>query len=193
MTPGHELEDNRNRSLSDGEEEIKKNEEKLADARKEYKEGKKGCQSRRLPTGKKRLRTPDRNLLIWKIRNGTCTTGATLIEHSSFGENAERLGAIGRVFPVLFFLVAALISLTSMTRMVEEQRISIGTMKALGYGKLSIASKYLGYALPGHPGRKRHRRSDRGEKYFRTSSSTPTASCTRICRRFWSHMTGATD
>ena len=69
------------------------------------------------------------------------------MEYSGFGENAERLGAIGKVFPVLFFLVAALISLTSMTRMVEEQRISIGTMKALGYGRFAIASKYLGYAF----------------------------------------------
>ena len=47
----------------------------------------------------------------------------------------------------MFFLVAALISLTGMTRMVEEQRIEIGTMKALGYGNFSIASKYLGYAF----------------------------------------------
>ncbi len=71
----------------------------------------------------------------------------TLVEYSGFGENAERLGSIGRVFPVLFFLVAALISLTSMTRMVEEQRTSIGTMKALGYGKFQVAAKYLGYAF----------------------------------------------
>lgn len=71
----------------------------------------------------------------------------TLSEYSSFGENAERLGAIGRVFPVLFFLVAALISLTSMTRMVEEQRTAIGTMKALGYGRMVIAGKYMGYAF----------------------------------------------
>lgn len=54
---------------------------------------------------------------------------------------------IGEVFPVLFFLVAALISLTTMTRMVEEQRTQIGTLKALGYGKFSIAGKYVGYAL----------------------------------------------
>ena len=55
--------------------------------------------------------------------------------------------SIGKVFPVLFFLVAALISLTTMTRMVEEQRVQIGTMKALGYGKAAIAGKYIGYAL----------------------------------------------
>ena len=54
---------------------------------------------------------------------------------------------IGEVFPVLFFLVAALISLTTMTRMVEEERTQIGTMKALGYSKWPIMSKYVYYAL----------------------------------------------
>ena len=72
---------------------------------------------------------------------------STLTEYDGFGENADRMRAIGKVFPVMFFLVAALISLTGMTRMVEEQRIEIGTMKALGYGNFSIASKYLGYAF----------------------------------------------
>lgn len=70
-----------------------------------------------------------------------------VVEYEGYGENAERMKAIGQVFPVLFFLVAALISLTSMTRMVEEQRIQIGTMKALGYGKGVIAKKYISYAL----------------------------------------------
>lgn len=69
-----------------------------------------------------------------------------LPEYSSYGENADRMKAIGQVFPVLFFLVAALISLTTMTRMVEEQRIQIGTLKALGYERRSIAAKYIGYA-----------------------------------------------
>ncbi|HJA68233.1 MAG TPA: FtsX-like permease family protein [Candidatus Mediterraneibacter cottocaccae] len=69
-----------------------------------------------------------------------------LPEHSGYGDNADRMRAIGEVFPVLFFLVAALISLTTMTRMVEEQRTQIGTLKALGYERHSIAAKYLGYA-----------------------------------------------
>lgn len=68
-------------------------------------------------------------------------------EYEGYGDNAERMGAIGKVFPVLFFLVAALISLTSMTRMVEEQRVQIGTLKALGYDKGVIAKKYIFYAL----------------------------------------------
>ena len=64
-----------------------------------------------------------------------------------FEQNADRIGAIGKVFPAIFFLVAALISLTTMTRMVEEERTQIGILKALGYSKRSIAMKYLLYAL----------------------------------------------
>ena len=60
-----------------------------------------------------------------------------------YDNDADRIGAIGTVFPVIFFLVAALVSLTTMTRMVEEKRTEIGTMKALGYSTISIASKYM--------------------------------------------------
>lgn len=65
----------------------------------------------------------------------------------SYSHDAERIDAIAVVFPVFFFLVAALVCLTTMTRMVEEQRTQIGTLKALGYSKWSIAGKYLIYAL----------------------------------------------
>ena len=71
----------------------------------------------------------------------------TLEAYVEYGQNADRIGAIGEVFPALFFLVAALISLTTMTRMVEEERTQIGTLKALGYSKKSIAMKYILYAL----------------------------------------------
>lgn len=64
-----------------------------------------------------------------------------------YGMDAERIGKIGKVFPAVFYLVAALVSLTTMTRMIEEERTQIGTMKALGYGKGSIAAKYLWYSL----------------------------------------------
>lgn len=65
---------------------------------------------------------------------------------ASFESDSERVDNIASLFPFIFFLVAALISLTTMTRMVDEERIEIGTYKALGYGKLRIASKYLVYA-----------------------------------------------
>ena len=64
-----------------------------------------------------------------------------------YEQNAERIGAIGKIFPLIFFLVAALVSLTTMTRMVESQRTEIGTLKALGYSNWAIARKYVFYAL----------------------------------------------
>ena len=67
--------------------------------------------------------------------------------YAEYNQDADRIGAVGEVFPVIFFLVAALVSLTTMTRMVEEQRTLIGTMKALGYGKGAIAAKYILYAM----------------------------------------------
>lgn len=67
--------------------------------------------------------------------------------YSEYGENAERIGAIAQIFPVFFFLLAALISLTTMTRMVDEGRSQIGTMKALGYKNSDISLKYFVYAF----------------------------------------------
>ena len=64
-----------------------------------------------------------------------------------YGNCGDRMDAIAAVFPVFFYLVAALVCLTTMTRMVDEQRGNIGTLKALGYGKFAIASKYVIYAL----------------------------------------------
>ena len=61
--------------------------------------------------------------------------------------DAERIDRIAQVFPFIFFLVAALVSLTTMTRMVDEERMLIGTFKALGYSNAKITSKYLLYAL----------------------------------------------
>lgn len=68
------------------------------------------------------------------------------VGYVSYLQDADRIDNIAKVFPVVFFVVAALISLTSMTRMVEEQRVQIGTLKALGYSKVQIASKYIIYA-----------------------------------------------
>ena len=64
----------------------------------------------------------------------------------TYSSDAGRIDAIAAVFPLMFFLVAALVALTTMTRMVEDERIEIGTYKALGYSTARIASKYLIYA-----------------------------------------------
>ncbi|MEG2310714.1 MAG: FtsX-like permease family protein [Clostridia bacterium] len=70
----------------------------------------------------------------------------TNIAYVNYEQDSDRISKVAQVFPVIFFIVAALVSLTSMTRMVEEQRGQIGTLKALGYNKMDIAKKYLYYA-----------------------------------------------
>lgn len=67
--------------------------------------------------------------------------------YRSLMQDSESINNIGKVFPLLFFVVAALMSLTSMTRMIDEQRTEIGTLKALGYSKLQISSKYIVFSL----------------------------------------------
>ena len=67
--------------------------------------------------------------------------------YTGFGQDADRMANLASVFPIIFFLVAALVCLTTMTRMVEEQRVQIGALKALGYSRLSISRKYIGYGL----------------------------------------------
>ncbi len=83
------------------------------------------------------LETPE-----WFVLDRDSNYGA-----ASYESDADRIASIAAVFPLIFFLVAALVALTTMTRMVDEERQYIGTLKALGYGKGRIASKYLFYAL----------------------------------------------
>ena len=78
----------------------------------------------------------------WYIQDRSGNPG-----YSDYSENTDRIAAVGDVFPLIFFIVAALVRLTTMTRMVEEQRIEMGTMKALGYGGWQIAMKYAVYAM----------------------------------------------
>lgn len=77
----------------------------------------------------------------WYVLDRYSNTG-----YNSFIQDTGSIENIAKVFPIVFFMVALLISLTSMTRMVEEQRTQIGTLKALGYKKIQIASKYIIYA-----------------------------------------------
>ncbi len=78
----------------------------------------------------------------WYIQTRAANPG-----YEDYASNTDRIAAVGDVFPLIFFIVAALVCLTTMTRMVEEQRIEMGTLKALGYGGAAIAAKYLLYAM----------------------------------------------
>ena len=114
--------------IQKAEEEIKDNETKLVDAKAELADAKDELAD---------LEEPEYYVL----------DRDTVVSAVSYENDAERIKAIGQVFPVIFFLVAALVSLTTMTRMVENDRTQIGTLKALGYGKGSIAMRYILYAL----------------------------------------------
>ena len=105
----------------EAEEEIAEAEEKLADARREISEIEHG---------------------EWYIFSRSYNPGYT-----GFGQDADRMGNLAAVFPLIFFLVAALVCLTTMTRMVEEHRVEIGSLKAMGYGVGAISMKYIGYGL----------------------------------------------
>ena len=119
------------KELKDGENELEKNKkefnEKIADAESKLNDA--------------RAKIAEIENPKWYVLDRNGNAG-----YSSFIQDTDSIANIGKVFPVIFFIVAALISLTSMTRMVEEQRTQIGTLKALGYNKLQITSKYVLYA-----------------------------------------------
>ena len=68
-------------------------------------------------------------------------------DYAGFENDAEKIDAISKVFPAFFLLIAALVTLTTMTRMIDEHRTVIGTYKALGYSAAQIVIKYLFYAF----------------------------------------------
>ena len=107
-------------AAAEANEELDKAEQELADAQKEIDD----------------IEPPD-----WLVMDRTKNFGVV-----SFASDADRIDAIASFFPFIFFLVAALVALTTMTRMVEEERMLIGTFKALGYSRARITSKYLIYA-----------------------------------------------
>jgi putative ABC transport system permease protein len=78
----------------------------------------------------------------WYIQDRLDNSG-----YNNIFDAIKTMSNISKMFPVIFYIVAVLISLTSMTRMIEEERIEIGTLKALGYTNVQIISKYIIYSL----------------------------------------------
>lgn len=123
------------------------------DGEKAYQEGYESyTQSRQeaedqLKDGRKEVEQAKRDLALledgeWYILDRNTNTG-----YVSYSMDADRIANLAAVFPLIFFLVAALVSLTTMTRMVEEQRTTIGGLKAMGFSRGSIAIKYVGYGF----------------------------------------------
>ena len=132
--------------LADALTELQNGEAEYADGLADYEEGKAEAEQE-LADARKELEQARRDLdaledCSWYLLGRGTNTG-----YASYEMDADRMGSLAAVFPLIFFLVAALVCLTTMTRMVEEQRITIGGMKALGYSKGAIAVKYVGYGF----------------------------------------------
>lgn len=124
--------------LEEGKEELEENKDLLENEKKDAYEKIEEGQEEIAKAYKDLEKIPDN----WIITSRESYPG-----YSSYGDDARRMGAVAKVFPLFFFLVAALVSLTTMTRMVEEERTQIGTLKALGYKTSMIGVKYISYAF----------------------------------------------
>ena len=132
--------------LDEGWAQYQSGQEQLDASRTEY-ETQKADAEQKLAEGQQQINDAEEK--IADIQNGewyVLDRGSTL-SLVTLEQYADRMAAIARVFPVFFFLVAALVASTTMTRMVDENRLQMGTLKALGYSNASIAGKYLLYGI----------------------------------------------
>ena len=125
--------------LTDGEREYREGLAKYEDAKREAEEKIAEAQAKITDA---RREVADIEDCEWYLFSRSYNPGYT-----GFGQDADRMANLASVFPIIFFLVAALVCLTTMTRMVEEQRVQIGCLKALGYSRAAISKKYLYYGL----------------------------------------------
>ena len=142
-----------NNQIASGRKEIENGRKKIKDARKELEENEQEYNDKKAEAEEKladaQSKIDDARADVtkiekakWYIQDRTDNTG-----YSNIFDAIKTMKNISKIFPVIFYLVAILISLTSMTRMIEEERIEIGTLKSLGYTNLQIISKYILYAF----------------------------------------------
>ena len=133
-------------TLADAYRDLQKGEQDYRDGLNDYEDGKAEADEKIADAQAKitdaRREVADIESCEWYLFSRSYNPGYT-----GFGQDAERMANLASVFPIIFFLVAALVCLTTMTRMVEEQRVQIGSLKAMGYSSLAISRKYLFYGL----------------------------------------------
>ncbi len=144
-TYARELADGK-KQLADAKAQLEDGEAEYRDGLAEYEDGKAELETR-LEDAEAQLAEAQRELddveeCQWYVLGRSANVGVV-----SFEMDSSRVSNLAKVFPLIFFLVAALACLTTMTRMVEEQRTQIGSMKALGFGRAAISIKYIGYAF----------------------------------------------
>ena len=133
-------------TLADAYRDLQKGEQDYRDGLNDYEDGKAEADEKIADAQEKitdaRREVADIESCEWYLFSRSYNPGYT-----GFGQDADRMANLASVFPIIFFLVAALVCLTTMTRMVEEQRVQIGSLKAMGYSGLAISRKYLFYGL----------------------------------------------
>ena len=159
--------ENAKKTISNGEDEIKKAKNKITSGEKELAKGKKVIKNgekqikeaknklskeekkanKEIKKAKKKVKDGKDELNKIKKPEWYITTREDIYSCKNYELDASRVDSLGEVFPIIFFLVAALVSLTAMTRMVEEQRQQIGILEALGYSNFTIGLRYLSFAL----------------------------------------------
>ena len=134
------------REVADGWDELNDAKVKLVDGRKELEDGKaEGAE--KIAEAREKLDDARRELDDLSQPKWYVFTRDDYPGYTEYGENADRINNIAAVFPVFFIIVAMLVCLTTMSRMIEEQRLTIGTLKALGYSSPSIMFRYMFYAI----------------------------------------------
>lgn len=133
--------------------ELEEQKQKLLDAEQEYEDGlaeyqeKKPDAEQKIADAEKEIADGEKELNDLKTPTYYALSRSDNPGYDEYADNAKRLSALSLVFPAFFFAIAALVSLTTITRMIEEQRVQIGTLKAQGYTDFEISLKYYVYAL----------------------------------------------
>ena len=135
----------REAELAEGEEELLQAREDLEEGKAEYEDAKKEFEEE-IADAQEKIDDARAELADIEQPDYYVLTRETNIGYACFDSDSSIVAAVANIFPVFFFLVAALICMTTMNRMVEEQRTQIGVLKALGYGNAAIMAKYMFYA-----------------------------------------------
>ena len=147
--------DAREKEIENGWKQLEEGKQELADGWQEYEEGKAEAEQEfadawlELMDGKEELEDA-RELIDSMTDNDVILLDRNSnVGYSNLDSSSDIVQGVSRVFPVFFILVASLVCITTMTRMIDEERIQIGTLKALGYSNSAIISKYLFYSGSG--------------------------------------------
>lgn len=140
------------KQIENAQAELTENRQKLTQAREELNQGREEYRSAReefekqMAEAEQKIADAETDIAAIQKPRTYVLGRDTNVGYALFENDSSIVEGIANVFPVFFFLVAALVCMTTMNRMVEEQRTQIGVLKALGYGNGSIMGKYLFYA-----------------------------------------------